>query len=492
MLLTAKHITKNFGATKALDDVSTQFRSGEIKAVIGENGAGKSTLLKVICGVHKMDSGAVDLDGVPFNPVDHIASAKQGVVYVFQETTINPFISVAENIFIDRLRDFKTRFGLLDRKTMDKRALAILEELGGNIDVKTSLWDLDYGQWKVLELARALTYNPKVIFFDESTAYLNNQEVVAFLEVVQNLKKRDIAIGFVSHHFNEVFQIADTAVIMKDGRWVAEKRIAEVTPDEVQTLMVGRNIGNIYPEKKTVVPTEKIITVQGLSVEKSLKNVSFSVYKGEILGIGGLKGSGGDEIVGALYGDTRIKSGNITLRGAPYHPKAPYAATSQRIALLPGERSIEGLITNFSVKDNITMGALPTKRGLIDKKTETSVSDRIIKDVFIKVGSRNDVCSSLSGGNMQKVVFGKCLAMQPDIFLLNNPTRGIDVGARLEIYKLISSLSARGITIVLLSEDLNELIGMCDRTIILRKGEISKVYGFGEPPTEEDMIRYML
>ncbi len=245
MLLTANNITKTFGATRALDNVSTEFRSGEIKAVIGENGAGKSTLMKVICGVHKMDSGEVALDGEPFVPADHIASAKRGVVYVFQETTINPFVSVSENIFIDRLADFKTRLGLVDWKRLEKAAADILDELGGGIDVKTSVWELDYGQWKVLELARALTYNPKVIFFDESTAYLNNREVAAFLKVVQSLKRRDIAIGFVSHHFNEVFEIADTAVVMKDGKWVAELNIGETTPDEVQNLMVGRTIGNI-------------------------------------------------------------------------------------------------------------------------------------------------------------------------------------------------------------------------------------------------------
>ncbi|MDR0361097.1 MAG: sugar ABC transporter ATP-binding protein [Planctomycetota bacterium] len=492
MLLTAKNISKAFGATQALDDVSTEFRSGRIKAVIGENGAGKSTLLKVICGVHKMDSGEVDLDGVPFTPVDHIESAKRGVVYVFQETTINPFVSVPENIFIDRLRNFTNRLGLINRKRMEDEAVAILAELGGNIDVRANLWDLDYGQWKVLELARALTYDPKVIFFDESTAYLNNREVVAFLSVVEGLKERDIAIGFVSHHFNEVFQIADTAVIMKDGRWVAEKVIAETNPDEVQNLMVGRTIGNIYPEKKTDRPTEEIIRLDNLSVEKSLHNVSFSVRKGEILGVGGLKGSGGEEIIGAIYGDIRAASGEMTLKGERYAPGAPYGATAKKIALLPGERSIEGLIVNFSVKDNITMGALPTRAGLLDKKRESGMSERIIRDVTIKVRSPSDPCSSLSGGNMQKVVFGKCLAMEPDIFLLNNPTRGIDVGARLEIYKLISDLSKRGITIILLSEDLNELIGMCDRTIILRKGEISKIYDFGEPPTEEDMIKYML
>jgi ABC-type sugar transport system ATPase subunit len=492
MKLTVKHISKTFDATCALNNVSTQFNSGEIKAVIGENGAGKSTLLKVICGVHQKDAGQIDLDGVPFNPVDHIEAAKQGVVYFFQESTINPFMTVSENIFLDRLRDFQGRFGLLNKRKMESAALSILDELGGNIDVRDSIWNLDYGQWKILEIARALTYRPKVIFFDESTAYLNNKEVEAFLSVVNNLKRKNLAVGFVSHHFKEIFQIADTAVIMKDGKWIAEKTISSVTSDEVQSLMVGRNIDNIYPMKKETINKEEILKIRHLCVEKKLNDISFSINRGEIFGVGGLKGAGGEELLGVLFGDTVIQSGQILLRGNSYIPSAPYVACANKIALLPGERTLEGLIVNFSVKDNINLGALPTTMGIIDKRQETETAKNIIGDVFIKVQSPEDVCSSLSGGNMQKVVFGKCLAMQPDLFLLNNPTRGIDVGARLEIYKLIAGLSEKGITIVLLSEDLNELIGLCDRTMILRKGEISKIYDFKEAISEEDIIHFML
>jgi len=494
MQLTATNICKTFGATTALKDVSAVFRSGEIRAVIGENGAGKSTLFKVISSVHERDSGVVDLDGVEFHPTDHIAAAKQGVAYVFQESTINPYISVAENIFLDRLRSFTNPLGIINRKLLEKSAQEILDDMGAHIHVRSSLWDLDFGQWKIIEIARALTYNPQVIFFDESTAYLNNREVAAFLGVVHSLKEKGLAIGFVSHHMNEIFQIADVATIMKDGQWVADKVVGDVTLEEIQLLMVGRNIDNIYPEKKTTMPTEPVVAAENVSCESGLHDVSFTLKKGEILGIGGLKGSGGEEILGALLGDIPMSSGSLSLYGEPYRPKTPHDALKNKLTMLPGERTVEGLIVDFSIKDNINMGNLPRVfNGLfVDAGKETSIAKGMIQKVLIKASSCESPCSSLSGGNMQKVVLAKCLATHPDIILLNNPTRGIDVGARLEIYKLIRSLSEQGITFLLLSEDLSELIGLCDRAIIMRRGEISKQYDFGDTMTEEDVIGYML
>lgn len=494
MQLTATNICKTFGATTALKDVSAVFRSGEIRAVIGENGAGKSTLFKVISGVHERDSGTVDLDGKEFHPSDHIASAKQGVAYVFQESTVNPYISVAENIFLDRLRNFTTPMGLINRKLLEGSAQEILDGMGAHINVRSSLWELDLGQWKIIEIARALTYNPQVIFFDESTAYLNNQEIASFLGVVRNLKEKGLAIGFVSHHMNEIFQIADVATIMKDGQWVADKIVGEVTLEEIQLLMVGRNIGNIYPKKKTAAPANPVIEAENVSCESGLNNVSFTLKKGEILGIGGLKGSGGEELLGVLLGDVPMTDGSLSLYGEPYRPKKPHDALKNKLTMLPGERTVEGLIVDFSIKDNINMGNLPRRfNGLfVDEAKEVSVADEMIRKVLIKASSCESLCSSLSGGNMQKVVLAKCLATHPDIILLNNPTRGIDVGARLEIYKLIHSLSEQGITFLMLSEDLNELIGLCDRAIIMRRGEISKQYDSGDAMTEEDIIGYML
>ena len=494
MKLTAKSIYKTFGVTKAVDDVSIEFNEGEIHAVIGENGAGKSTLLKVISAVYPMDAGEVFLEGKPFKPSNHIESAKQGVGYVFQESTVNPHITVAENIFVDRLREFTNKLGLVSKQKLEQKAQEIIDYMGVEIDVKTSLWDLDLGKWKLIEIARALTFNPKVIFFDESTAYLNNQEVEFFLEVIRNLKKKGLAIGYVSHHMSEIFNIADVATIMKDGKWVAKKTISETTIEEVQRLMVGRELGNIYPKKKAEKSEEPIIEFRDVSCAKKLKGVSFTLYKGEILGVGGIKDSGGEEILAILNGDKSLKSGKVELYGKPYQPKAPYEALEKKITTLPGQRTLEGIIVDFSIKTNVNMGNIPRKaKGMfVDEKKETEVANDMIERVLIKADSAETLCSSLSGGNMQKVVLGKCLATNPNVVLLNNPTRGIDMGARLEIYKLIHSLSMQGITFLMLSEDLNELIGLSDRAIIMRRGEVSKEYDFNSTMREEDIITYML
>lgn len=494
MQLTATNICKTFGATTALKDVNVVFQSGEIRAVVGENGAGKSTLFKVISGVHNRDSGTVMLDGKEFNPIDHIESARQGVAYVFQESTVNPYISVAENIFLDRLREFTNRMGIINRKLLEAKAQALLDDIGADIDVQSDLWELNLGQWKIIEIARALSYNPQFIFFDESTAYLNNQEVDAFLKVLHNLKQKGLAIGFVSHHMNEIFQIADVATVMKDGHWVADKIVKEVTPEDIQLLMVGRSIENIYPDKKTEDTDVLVLEATDLSGETGLEKVTFHLKKGEILGIGGLKGAGGEEVLRLLLGDMPMTGGSLKLYGCPYQPKNPHEALKQKMSMLPGERTVEGLIVDFSIKDNINMGNLPRKlKGLVvDADEEVNVATEMIEKVLIKTTSCENHCSSLSGGNMQKVVLAKCLATYPEIILLDNPTRGIDVGARFEIYKLIHSLSKRGITFLMLSEDLNELIGLCDRLMVMRKGQISKRYEFGDVATEEDIIRYML
>lgn len=492
MNFTVKNVSKSFGPTVAVDNVSVTFRSGEIRAIVGENGAGKSTLLKIISGIHKKDSGEVYFDDRPFEPNSYVEAAMSGVAYVFQETTINPFLSVAENIYINRLREFKTPAGLINRKKLNGAAQKILDEIGVDFKATDPIQALNLGQWKTIEVARGLAYDPKVIFFDESTAFLNYNEVKAFLNIVKRLKERGMAIGVVTHHMNEIFEIADTATIMKDGKWVTDKVISEVTQEEIQQLMVGRKLSTIYPDRKESLSDEIILKVEGLSSGDNLKDITFDLRKGEILGIGGLKGSGGDELLGILFGDEKETAGKIWVKNKEYLHKNPHDAMKAGFSLLPGERTLEGLITTFSIKDNINMGAMKRKGIFIDRVKEKMAADEMIDKVTIKTNSGEMPCDSLSGGNMQKVVIAKCLATNPEILLLNNPTRGIDVGARLEIYTVISKLAKEGMAIIMLSEDLGELIGLCDRTMILRRGKMSKMYEFDEVPAEESMITYML
>lgn len=492
MNFTVKNASKRFGPTLAVDDVSVTFKAGEIRAIAGENGAGKSTLLKIVSGIHKRDAGEVYLGDQPFNPASYVEAAMSGVAYVFQETTINPYLGIAENIYINRLREFKTSIGLINRTKLNDAAQKILDDIGVDFKVTDPISSLNLGQWKTIEVARGLSYDPKVIFFDESTAFLNYNEVKAFLKIVKRLKERGMAIGIVTHHMNEIFEVADTITVMKDGKWVADKVIGEVTQEEIQQLMVGRKLSTIYPDKKEALSEKVLVKVKDLSVGEKLKNITFDLYEGEILGIGGLKGAGGDELLGVLYGDEKETAGKIWVDDKEYAHKSPVEAMDTGFSLLPGERTLEGLITDFSIKDNINMGAMQTKGFLIDKAKEIQVAEDMIKNVTIKTHSCEMPCNSLSGGNMQKVVIAKCLATHPRVLLLNNPTRGIDVGARLEIYTVISELAKEGMAIIMLSEDLGELIGLCDRTMILRRGEMSKMYEFNETPTEESMITYML
>lgn len=485
------NINKRFAATQALDDVSAVFRAGEITAVVGENGAGKSTLLKVGSGIYPIDSGHIMYDGKPFVPQSYLHAASNGVVYVFQETTINPYLSVAENIFINRMREF-SRGGFLNRKRINEAAQAILDDIEADFSTEDDLNSLNLGQWKLIEIARGLAYDPQVIFFDESTAFLNYNEVQMFLGVVRKLKKKQLAIGVVSHHMNELFDLADNAVILKDGRWVTDLKIADTTIAEVQNLMVGRELSTIYPpksERQFSSNPDIALRLTDVSGLRTPRNISFDLRKGEVLGIGGLKGAGGDELLSLLYGDDHY-TGLIEYNGEPYDPKNPVASVACGIAYLPSERTIEGLITDFSIKSNINMSRIRSTGFFVKDKEMDKTTDRFIDMLSIRTNSRTQECNALSGGNMQKVVISKCLSTDPTIILLNNPTRGIDVGARLDIYNIIHQLALQGVSILLLSEDLEELIGMSDRIMILKNGQMTAM--IEDDMTEHNLIKYMI
>lgn len=830
MQLVARNISKSFGATQALDNVFITLDEGKVHALVGENGAGKSTLFKVIAAHEKRDSGTIMLGGNEYQPENPQEAQNRGVAMVLQEITINIAIGIAENIFIDRLGMFKNSLGLINKAKLNKAAQAILDEIGAGISVHQSLSDLDLGQWKIIEVARALSNNPKIVLLDESTAYLSTQEVNAFLKVINNLRTRGMAIGFVSHHIDEIGKVADLITILKDGKLVGSYKVGELTNQEIEALMVGREIGrDIYPlqahpevkgvwcanggtatgvltaiknmgkkpgtdikvvtmdlspdnveamkrgeldfdigghwmqggfaltmlfdylygypvppqkatvklkltaltpdriadyerdfpdnwpaynfraksrfynpdavssytdqvkdiskytnnpEKKKVigaiVPTleavfwnryyefmqkaadelgidliklnadndpaqlethlkslidrkvdgiifvpywgsdqkcidltreagipviftdvyslkftpqsaeapnylafwgpmdeeagyqmakqlinvvpadadgkkyigaiegtpgttvmidrhkgldralaehpevvlvgevngnfvpsssqkayestgwfgqgtnETILEMRNVSSTKLLRNVDLKLQRGEILGIGGLKGSGGEAILEAFIGELDIDSGEMFYEGRKYNPANPADAWRQGIAYLPGNRSTEGLIIDFSVLENLIMADYPTKGPFLDYSAAKGISAEQIQKLRIKTNSWDESCSSLSGGNMQKVVLGKCMAANPKVLLLNNPTRGIDVGARIEIYKIINELAKNGVAVILLSEDLPELIGLSNRIVVTRKNGVSKVFSKAERPTEEEIITYMI
>jgi len=494
VLLVAENISKSFGATRALQDVQLTLKKGRVHALVGENGAGKSTLFKICAGVIPHDTGAMTLGDVPYAPRNMREAQQAGVALVFQEMTINASLGIAENILIDRMRDYAGIMGLTRWRKLEDHAQALLDEIDSGISVKQDLQDLDLGQRKILEIARALSYRPRALLLDESTAFLSNQEIRSLFKVIHTLRSQGIAIGYISHHLDEIEEIADDITILKDGTWAGHFVMGELTNDQIEARMVGREIGKqIYPEDRDFDLTgEIVLDVRGLHVPKRLQDISLELHRGEILGVGGLKGSGGDALVGAIIGDIPYTSGEMIFQGKPYAPRKPFHAWEHGIAYLPGDRTGEGLIVDFSVRDNLSMASIPHKTIFVDYAAEKQLVDKYMPMLQIKAETPNVPCNSLSGGNLQKVVLGKCMAPQPDLLILNNPTRGIDVGARMQIYSVIRKLAEEGISVILLSEDLPELIGMSDRILVMRKGKISKVFNHADKPSEEEVVTYMI
>ena len=493
MILEAKNVRKEFGNTLALDEAYVMLKSGEVTALVGENGAGKSTLLKAIAGVHDMDKGEILIDGKQVEISNMNDAYKNGISIVFQESTINPFISISENIFIDRLHEYSKPLKGMNWKRIIKDAQEILDSMESGIDATVDIRSLNLGQWKLIEVARALSYNPKVLLLDESTAFLNHNETRSFITSVKKLREDGLAIGYVSHHMQEIYELADRITVMRDGRFIVEMSRDEVTQEKLEAAMVGRSIGEkLYPPRRETPATEVVMRVNDLCVEHQLKNATFDLRRGEILGIGGLKESGGDAIINAIYGAVPIQSGSVTLENETYSSTRPVDSLARNVSLLPGERTLEGLITNFSIADNIIMSAGPRKGLLRDRKKEKELVSKYVSQVKIKTDNPNNPASSLSGGNMQKVVIGKCLATDPRVLLLNNPTRGIDISARQEIYTLIRGLANDGLSIILLTEDLLELLGMSDRILITRNFAISKIFDENKDLKEEDIIGYIV
>jgi ribose transport system ATP-binding protein len=440
-----------------------------------------------------MDAGEIMLDDMPYRPRSLREAEQHRVALVFQELTINPSLGIAENIYIDRLRRFANRIGWIDRARLEREAQAMLDEIDVGISVRQNLQSLNLGQWKCIEVCRALASKPQILFFDESTAYLGLKEVEMLLGVMCRLRERGLTVAFVSHHLDEVTGHADDLTILKDGQLVCRRACEGITTDEIHALMVGREVSSsIYPARPPARDGNAVLEVAGLKLGQSETPLDVALKPGEVLGIGGLKGAGGEELVSILCGDKRASSGTIKLDGAPFAPKTPIEAWKSGIAYLPGDRGGEGLIGDFPVLENLILAGIPRRGIWVDRTAAQDVAAAMIQKLQIRPNNPAQPVKSLSGGNMQKVVLGKCIATRPRILLLNNPTRGVDIGAREQIYKTIRQMAGSGTAVVLLSEDLSELIGMSDRLIVMRRGAITRAFAAGERWTEEDVIQHMV
>jgi ribose transport system ATP-binding protein len=497
MTLVAEHLNKHYGRTHAARDVSLTLHTGAVHAVVGENGAGKSTTLRMLAGAISPDSGTMRLDGAHYAPQSLAEATTRGVALVHQEITINRALGIAENIFIGNLRGYARRFGFMKRKQMADAAQAVLDSIGVKISVSTNIDRLNLGELKCVEIARAISSSPNTLLLDESTAYLDHREVDAVLNVLRKLKSQGLTIGFVSHHLQEVLAAADDLTILKDGQFVGSFKTAEMTPNEIHRLMVGRDFSQgTYPPRPArqlddVPQAPATLRVRDVAVGRELKRVSVAVRRGEILGLAGLKGAGAEALLAGIAGDEPLSGGAMQLEGQDYRPRNQRAGWQHRIAHMPGDRGNEGLITEFSVLDNLVMARPPSRGPFFDKVRARSLSEALIRRIGIRAESPDAQCRSLSGGNMQKVLLGKCLAIGPQLLLLNNPTRGVDVGARVDIYRLIRQKAADGLSIILSSEDMPELIGMADRLIVLRQGVIACEFRSMANVEEHEVVRYM-
>lgn len=492
MIIQAENISKRFGSTVALDNVSINLEVGEVHALVGENGAGKSTLFKILAGYVPRDSGKILYKQKEIEPVRLLEANTTKIALVHQELNISQSIGIPENIFFGSLRSFSNFFGYIDYVKMEKEAQKILDRIGANINVKTPIKQLDLGQMKIIQVAQALAKNPEVLFLDESTAYLNIKEVKSLLGVVNNLKQSGIAIGFVSHHLNEIDEIADCMTILKDGKKVGCYGIGEIASSKIESLMVGREQHFSFQAHQTPEDSTDILEINDLIIPRKVNSVSLRLKKGEILGLGGLKGAGGEAVLKAISGLEKPTSGTMKLYGENYKPNSPALAKKHGISYLPGSRLEEGLIDDFSISDNIVLPKIPNNYGCLDGTKILEVTQYLKKLVNIKTDNLDNACCSLSGGNMQKVVFAKCLETSPKILLLNNPTRGIDVGARNEIYKLIEKLAEEDFSFILLSEDLVELIGLSDRILVFNKGIIKKEFSETKNLSEKQVVSQMI
>ncbi len=500
--MVAQNVSRSFGSTRALDQVSVALDPGFVHALVGENGAGKSTLLKILAGAERPDSGQVLLDGQPFAPRSLREAAERGVGLVFQEITINPALSVAENVFLGQLRRFR-RGGLLSNRRLERMAQEVLDSFSAGISTSQPLSSLDLGQWKCIEIARALASQPKVLLLDESTAFLNHREVDAVLSAMRSLKRLDMVIAFVSHHLAEVERVADRLTILKDGRKVGDFDTASISRDQIQARMVGRAASAAASGKSApasdALPARSSGALDGapafaanaIASAPRLAPMSLQLQPGEIVGLAGLKGAGGERLMELIAGIVASDGGGMRLAGRPYRARRPAAAWRQGVAYLPGDRTAEGLILDASVLDNLVMARPPRRGPFFDRRRAARSATDLIARLRIKTGSPDARSGLLSGGNLQKVVLGKCLAIRPSLLLLHNPTRGVDIGARMEIYRILRDEAAAGLAILMLSEDLHELTTLSHRILVMRRGEVA--FRIDEPglATEDDIIRHM-
>ncbi len=492
-ILQMKNISKTFPGVKALDNVELEVKKGEVHALIGENGAGKSTLIKILAGIHKPDPGAkFYFEGEEAKINKPIDATLKGVSIIYQDLSLFPNLSVAENIYIGQDSN-KKPWKKINWKNIKKTAERALEELEVDIDPNTTVERLSIAQQQLVEIARALAFEAKLIVMDEPTSALSSSEVEKLYRVVDKLSSRGISIIFISHKLKELFRVSDRFTVLRDGKYVGSYQTEEIDEAKLINLMVGRDVSYEKNEKE-VETGETIFQISNFSKQGNFKDISFSLKKGEVLGITGLVGSGRTELAQAIFGVNKPDSGELKIYGNDVQIRSSADAVKKGVAYIPEARQTQGLVLEQSIINNISLPILNRMRNklkLIDRKSEVQLAEQYIKSLDVRPALPDLPASKLSGGNQQKVVIGKWLSAQPKILIIDEPTNGIDIGAKTEIHKLLRRLANDGIGVIMISSELPEILAVSDRVLVMRQGRISGELGIKEA-TQEKIMSYAL
>lgn len=470
-VLQLQHIRKTYPGVVALNDVSLEVKKGEIHALVGENGAGKSTLIKTCSGAVVPDSGKIIVNDKEFDSMTPQLSMKNGIAVIYQEFNLVGGLSVAENIFLGR----SIRKGIvIDKKAMIRETEKIFKTLNISIDPNMLVRNLSVGYQQMVEIAKAIQQDAKILIMDEPSAPLTKAEVSTMFEIIDKLKESGVSIIYISHRLDEIFRLSDRVTVLRDGTYIKTLATRDTDVDELISLMVGRELTEKFPVRENCIRDDIVLEVRNLSGNGD-KNISFSIRKGEILGLGGLVGAGRTELAQMIFGAAQKTDGTIVLNGKEISPKSPRDAIDLGIALVPEDRKSQGVLLGLSIKKNINMPIYKriSKFSVINRKNENDVAEEYMKDIRIKAPSSQQLVKNLSGGNQQKVILGKWLAANSELIIFDEPTRGIDVGAKYEIYKLMNELVENGKTILLISSEMEELMGMSDRIIVLSEGKMT-------------------
>ena len=487
MNIEMKGIDKSFGTNQVLKNAGFLLRDGEVHALMGENGAGKSTLMKILTGVYTRDAGTVIVDGKEVEYHNPQEAEKAGIVFIYQELNVMFDLTVEENLFMGK--EITKGFGICDKKAMRKKAKEVLDMMGVDINPAAVMSELSVGQQQMIEICKALMVDAKVIIMDEPTAALTQSETDALFKVIHSLRKKGVSMVYISHRMEEIFELCDRITVLRDGSYIGTEEIKDIDMNDIVKMMIGREIGERFPARDVKLGSE-VLKVEKLTSPGVFHDVSFSVRAGEVLGVSGLMGAGRTEIMQAIFGNLPLESGKIYIEGKETVIKNPEAAMKAGIGFITEDRKTEGLMLEKSIEENISLanlGKVSGKNHVLSNSAEDALVKKGIEEFHIRCFGPSHECGNLSGGNQQKVVLAKWIYTEPKILILDEPTRGVDIGAKKEIYSVINEMAAKGVAIIMVSSELPEVLGMSDRIMVVREGEVRGIISKEEANQENVM-----